>query len=131
FQWEAQLSFSETIRRQQYLKDRFRKGTVKIKCHDPRVSFLEGVIARGDENVSKAIEAAFRHGARLDGWDDLLRFEAWTNAFEKTGLDPESYLRSRNTETRLPWSFIDTGVSKEFLAKELHKAFLGETTQDC
>ena len=131
FQWEAQLSFSETVRRQQYLKDRFRKGTVKIKCHDPRVSFLEGVIARGDENISKAIEAAFSHGARLDGWDDLLKFEAWTNAFEKTGLDPESYLRSRNTETRLPWSFIDTGVSKEFLAKELHKAFLGETTQDC
>jgi radical SAM family uncharacterized protein/radical SAM-linked protein len=131
FQWEAQLSFRETVRKQQYLRDRFRRGTVKIKCHDPRVSFLEGVIARGDENVSKAIEAAFRYGARLDGWDDLLRFETWTNAFEKTGLDSESYLGSRNTETRLPWNFIDTGVSKEFLTKELHKAFLGETTQDC
>ncbi len=131
FQWEAQLSLSETVRRQQYLKDRFRRGTVRVKCHDPRVSFLEGVIARGDENLSSSIEAAFRHGARLDGWDDMLKFEAWTDAFEETGLNPDSYLGTRNTEARLPWSFIYTGVSSEFLANELHKALLGETTQDC
>ena len=131
FQWEPQLSMTETLRRQQYLKSHFRKGRTKIKLHDPRVSFLEGVIARGDEHISRVIEAAFRNGARLDGWDDQLRFDAWTTAFETTGIDPAKYLESRSMDDPLPWSFVDSGVTPEFLAQERQKAIAGETTHDC
>ena len=74
-----------------------------------------------------SIEAAFRNGARLDGWDDQLRFEAWMSAFEDTGIDPAGYLESRSMDNPLPWSFIDTGVSPEFLAQELQRAIAGET----
>ncbi len=131
FQWEAQISRPETERRQRYLKRHFKNGSVKLKCHDSRVSFIEGIIARGDESISRTIEIAFRNGARLDGWDDHLKFDVWLDAFEKTGLDPATYLKPRSTEKNLPWSFIQTGVSQEFLAKELHKAFKCETTPDC
>jgi len=131
FQWEPQISMLETVRRQQYLKRHFRKGRTRIKLHDPRVSFLEGVIARGDEHISRVIEAAFRNGARLDGWDDQLRFEAWMSAFENTGIDPATYLESRSTDDPLPWSLVDSGVTPEFLAKERQRAILGETTHDC
>jgi radical SAM family uncharacterized protein/radical SAM-linked protein len=131
FQWEPQISMPEIARRQQRLKRQFRRGRTKIKLHDPMVSFFEGVIARGDEHISRVIEVAFKNGARFDGWEDQLRFEAWMSAFESTGTDPAAYLESRSIEDQLPWSFIDSGVTLEFLANERQRAIVGETTHDC
>ena len=131
FQWEPQISIAETLRKQQYLRHHFNKAKARLKCHDPHVSFLEGVIARGDERLTRAIEVAFRNGARFDGWDDQLHFDAWLEAFRMTDIDPAHYLESRNIETSLPWSFISTGVSPEFLAEERQKAIAGEITTDC
>jgi radical SAM family uncharacterized protein/radical SAM-linked protein len=131
FQWCEQISPEETRRRQELIRNNLGKGRIKIKFHDIRQSFMEGVLARGDERLSNVIEAAFRKGARFDGWDEQLRFDIWMAAFEESGLDPRDFLGSRDMAQPLPWDFIHTGVSRDFLIKEWSKAETGEITGDC
>ncbi|MDL1966666.1 MAG: TIGR03936 family radical SAM-associated protein, partial [Candidatus Desulfofervidus auxilii] len=46
-------------------------------------------------------------------------------------IDLSKYLGPRVIDEELPWDFIDTGVSKNFLKKELVKAKKGDVTPDC
>ena len=131
FQWAAQISLEETTRRQDYIRRFFRKGNIRVKFHDVRVSFLEGILARGDRHLSNVIETAFRNGARLDGWDDQLKFDVWSEAIQDAGIDTAMYLGPRTIEERLPWELVDSGVSREFLIGEWEKARGEELTEDC
>lgn len=131
FQWAEQIPAAETRRRQAYLRNRLRRRSVQLKFHDERISFLEGVIARGDNRLSDVIECAYRKGARLDSWDDQLRFPLWEESFGEKGISPEDYLEARNLDIPLPWEFIATGLRREFLVNEWHKAINEETTPDC
>ncbi|MDQ7783458.1 MAG: TIGR03960 family B12-binding radical SAM protein [Desulfomonilaceae bacterium] len=131
FQWCEQISVEETMRRRHYIRRYFQKGRTRVKFHNPRVSFLEGVIARGDERLGAVIESAYGKGARFEGWDERLNFDVWMDAFTENGIDPEDYLKSRSIEEELPWDFVDGRVSKDFLSREWAKAEAGETTPDC
>jgi radical SAM family uncharacterized protein/radical SAM-linked protein len=131
FQWAEQISIDETLRRQAHIRMFFRKGRTRVKFHDPRSSFLEGVIARGDRALAPVIERAYRLGARFDGWDEHLHFDTWLQAFEDSGVDPNDYLRARETDEELPWGIVDTGVSRDFLIREWERAFSEEPTPDC
>jgi len=131
FQWVPQISTEETRRRQSYIRRYFRSGRVRIKFHHVRTSFLEGVIARGDDRLSEVVELAYQKGARLDGWDELLKFDVWIEALDELGIDPKEYLRPRTLSEALPWDFIDTGVTREFLIREWERALAGESTGDC
>jgi len=115
FQWEEQASakhYQELLNR---LQKHLRHRSITLKWHDPRLSFLEGVFARGDERLSQVLMEAHRRGAYLDGWSDTLHENAWDEAFEATGIDPSSYLAQRRREQVLPWDFIDMGIKKGFL----------------
>ena len=60
--------------------------------------------------------------------------EALTIAGEvlkRLGLDPDFYTRSRDYCEVLPWSHIQSGVSRDFLRNEDEKAGLALTTADC
>ncbi|MEK7851683.1 MAG: TIGR03960 family B12-binding radical SAM protein, partial [Deltaproteobacteria bacterium] len=48
FQWEQQIGIEETRRRHDILKRELKKKGVSFKWHDPAMSELEGVFARGD-----------------------------------------------------------------------------------
>lgn len=65
FQWAGQISSEETLRKQQYIRRYFRKGNAQVKFHEPRVSFLEGIIARGDERLSAVIQKAFEKRGKI------------------------------------------------------------------
>jgi len=41
------------------------------------------------------------------------------------------YLASRDTETPLPWEFVDAHIERSFLLKELKRALEGVSTPDC
>ena len=76
--------------------------------------------------------AAWRQGARFDGWSEYFRPEIWTAAFAATGVDPDFYtVRERNLDEALPWSHIQCGASAEWLAAEWRRALAGEFTADC
>jgi len=131
FQWEGQLTIEETFARIDLLKKSLPKGNYKLKWHDPRQSFLEGVMSRGDRSLSGVIEEAWRRGARLDAWSEEYDLNIWLRAAEACGMDLSHYLRQREFSEILPWQHLDTGVDTEFLLAELAKSKDGEYTPDC
>lgn len=131
FQWIAQISLEETLRRQALIRNLMGKKSVTLKFHNPKVSFLEGVLARGNSDLSPVIQGAFKRGARFDGWDEQLNFQLWMDSFEEFGVDPNRFLEERPTNEPLPWEFIQTGIERSYLLNELNKSFSGELTSDC
>jgi radical SAM family uncharacterized protein len=115
-----------------FLRRAVRQRNVALKFHGIEPSVLEGVFARGDRRLGAAILAAWRRGARFDGWRELHDPAIWREAFAETGIDPAGYAGRRYAAGEfLPWDVIETGVSAGFLAAERERADRGETTADC
>jgi len=130
FQWEAQLSIDEGYERIDLLKKSLPKSC-KLKWHDPRQSFLEGVMSRGDRRLSRVIEEAWKLGSRLDAWTEHFDLEIWQKAAAACNVDLSEYLRQRDLSEILPWQHLDTGVDESFLMAEFFKALEGIYTEDC
>jgi len=131
FQWQEQIApraHEEVIK---YLQANLRHRNITLRWQDPSLTFLEGIFARGDEKLSRVAEAAESAGAYLDGWGDSFNARAWKDAFEKTGIEPLSYLAGRSRDYPLPWEFIDSRVERSFLLGEEQRAMHGSPTSDC
>ena len=131
FQWEEQCSTDVMQRKIQRICDRTKAKNVNINWRDPKVAMLEGIIARGDRTVGKAIYTAWENGAKFDAWTDHFNFSIWQKAFEDCNINPQVYLGARSFEAPLPWDHIQKGVTKKFLMDERFKAAKGIETQDC
>jgi radical SAM family uncharacterized protein len=132
FQWMEQDAVSEMRRKQALLKSVIRDRSISLHWHDPEVSFLEAVFARGDRRLSDVLIHAWQNGARFDGWSEHFRFDVWMAAFAATGIDPHFYAnRSRETDEILPWDHLSAGVDKRYLQSEYDKGVSLELTPDC
>jgi radical SAM family uncharacterized protein/radical SAM-linked protein len=132
FQWEPQLSPAELEERQQFLKAELRGRGLRLKWHDARMSFLEGVFARGDRRLAEVLMQAHTRGCTFDGWTEHLQWQAWQDAFAAAGIDPLLYAcRRRGKAERLPWGHLRTGVVDAFLHDEQQRAEEGVVTADC
>ena len=132
FQWEAQISIEEYLRRVNLLRSSITARNVTYNWHDAETSLIEAVLSRGDRRVADAIEAVWRDGGRLDAWTDYFSFERWMKAFAATGIDPAFYAgRERPSDELLPWDMIDVGVRKAHLVRERERAYRSELTPDC
>ena len=132
FQWEAQVSVEEYLRRVNLLRSSITAKNVTYNWHDAETSLIEAVLSRGDRRVADAIELVWRRGGRLDAWSDYFSVERWMQAFADTGVDPAFYaLRERPVDELLPWDMIDVGVRKAHLVKEREKCYRSELSPDC
>ena len=132
FQWEAQITPQEYLRRCKLLKEHLYSKSIEYDYHSTELSRLEAVFARGDRRLGAVIEEAVNSGARLDGWDEYFRYDIWCNAFEKCGIPVDFYtVRGYGEEEILPWDMIDVGVSKKFLLRERRRAYDARVTPDC
>jgi len=131
FQWQPQLSLEETRERQRFLKDEMRRRKLNFKYQDAELSFMEGVIARGDRRLAAVLERVVELGASFDGWNEHFSLERWLQAFSDCGLDPVWYLREREQDEILPWDHLDPGIEKEFLLREMKNALAEAVTPDC
>lgn len=132
FQWYPQNNIEEFYQKISVLKNSIKDKKVTYNHHDPKLSYLEAVLARGDRRVGEVLIRAWEKGCKFDGWGDKFDFKKWMEAFEETEVDPDFYAtRERSYEEILPWDFIDIGVTKEYLIKENEKAKKGELTKDC
>jgi len=132
FQWEAQDTVEQFEEKQKHLCQIMRIKGVEFNWHEPQVSFLEAVFARGDRRVADALEQAWRLGCRFDGWTDQFKFDKWMQAFAETGVDPHFYAnRQRSKDELLPWAFIDAGVTQAYLWRERERAVAEQITPDC
>jgi radical SAM family uncharacterized protein/radical SAM-linked protein len=132
FQWEGFESLASLEQKLGSLKRRYQNHRfVRLKWHDLRPSFLESVFSLGDRRVGRAIEAAWRRGARFDGWGECFDWNRWMAAFKEVELDPEFYTRGRDLDEILPWDLLDAELTKKFLLRERRKAFEERLTNDC
>ncbi len=131
FQYEKQLSLEESIAAIDKIEAHYRRTRVRVKKHDPHMSYIEGFVSRGDEKTGLAMLEAFNNGARFDGWDDHFNFEIYRNAFSKFGINYGEYLSKKDTNARLPWDMIDTGLSKDYFLKELDNSAKRILTKSC
>ncbi len=132
FQWEAQDSMAEILRKQEYLKSIMKIKNVDFSWHDPYISVLEGALARGDRRLGAVLYEAWRRGCKFDGWDDQLNREGWDAAFEACGLTREYYAaRERSFEEALPWDHIFHGVTREYMQRQAGLARAGIASPDC
>lgn len=132
FQWCAQNSVEELLRKQELIRERARVKGLTVSFHDVRVSHLEAAFARGDRSLAAVISSAVDLGCRFDGWSEHFRPELWQQAFSEQGISSEAFAnREYSFDEPLPWDAIDMGVTKRFLRREAEKAALGLTTEDC
>ncbi len=135
-QWAQMFSREEYLTRARTvnhaMKAQLNHKSLSYHWHDADVTVLEGVFARGDRKVADAIECAYKMGCIYDAWGESFHYDRWLQAFEACGLSIDFYTtRQRDLDEILPWDFIDTGVTKEFLKREWRRAMNGETTPNC
>ena len=132
FQWVGQDSIDEFFEKIHGVKEVIRDPKVKFQYHEPYVSRMEAILARGDRRVGKLILKAYEKGQIFDGWSEFFHYNRWVEAMEESGIDGDFYAnRERSRGEMLPWDFIDIGVKKDYLWKEFEKSKKGETTKDC
>jgi radical SAM-linked protein len=131
FQWEGFEPLESLEAKLAHLKRRLNNRFVRLKWHDLRPSFMESVFSLGDRRVGRALHAAWRRGARFDGWGERFDWNLWMAAFREVEIDPNFYARARSTEEILPWDLLDADITKKFLLRERRKAFEERLTNDC
>ena len=136
FQWATMLNKEDYIAKANVvnheMKAQLNHKSLKYNWHEADATVLEGVFARGDRRVSKALLEAYRLGCIYDSWGEHFRYDLWMQAFENTGVDIAFYnLRERELDEVLPWDFINIGVSKEFLKREWKNALEEKVTPNC
>lgn len=138
FQWCAQLhpqtagDHLRAIKRE--ITERVRG--CKVSYHEPDISYIEGLISRGDGHTCELIETAYLLGCRLDAWDEHLRKDLWAEAIARMDFDPDQFIFIEHPlEEPLPWDDVSMRVSKEFLKQEYRKAreavLTPRCTEDC
>jgi radical SAM family uncharacterized protein/radical SAM-linked protein len=132
FQWIGQAPFGELREKQDYLRKAFRRKGVHFKGQHAETSLLEAVFSRGGSECASLLEEAWRQGCRFDGWSEIFNFDTWLHAAEKTGIDLyRSAAHAYSPDDELPWDFIDTGITKNFLKSEYSRALQQKVTSDC
>ena len=132
FQWEAQITPEEYLRRVHLLQENIHSRSIDYRYHESNLSQLEAVLARGDRRLGPVLLAAQRLGCKLDGWDEYFRYDLWMQAFREVGVDPMFYTtRGFGEDEVLPWSTISVGVSDGFFRREREKAYRSEVMPDC
>lgn len=132
FQWARQDTAEELEPKHFLLKDGCRAAGVEFSWNDPRDSFIEAVLSRGDRRVGPAIYEAWRRGAKFDAWGEYFRAEYWREAFAVTGVDAEWFAhREWDTQEPLPWDHIDCGVTKAYLKGQWRDVHTVKTMADC
>lgn len=136
FQWAA-MADQETFSAQQQrlsaeLKKVLNAKSIKYNWHDLQTSELEGILARGDRKLCRAIYTAYKRGCIFDAWNEFFRYDIWQEVLGELGLSVAFYnTRERSYDEILPWDFIDIGVTKKFLMREYENAKKAAVTPNC
>jgi len=123
-QWQKMESIEVIKEKQNYLRSHCKNRRLKFNFHDFQMGWLEGVLSRGDRQLSQVILSAYKKGARFDAWSNYFLFNKWQEAFSELGINPQKYLDAKSTTDMLAWDFIDTGINKEDLLREFNKTIV-------
>jgi hypothetical protein len=132
FQWAAQCDPAVVDERLRALgaalrSDKTYGKSIGYRYHDGEPSLIEGLLSRGDRRVGQVILAAWRAGARFDGWSEYFSFERWVLAAKDgladQGVDLGWYTtRERDYGETLPWDHLDSGLDRDWLWQDWQDA---------
>jgi radical SAM family uncharacterized protein/radical SAM-linked protein len=131
FQWCRQDSIEEIAHKQKLLRQTLTRRNLRLKYHNRGISFVEGIVSRGDRRLADVIEDVWKRGARFDGWDECFDVDRWREVMSDHGLDPADYLDTRPVSARLPWDHIDVGLEDGFLLREYRRALKDRLSPPC
>ncbi len=132
FQWCGQNDINTIKEKQDYLKTHLTNKAIKFNWHEPEISVLEAVLAKGDRRLSKVIYRAWKLGCKFDSWGEFFKFDVWMKAFEDCNIDYKYYAeRQIDLEETLPWEHVNIFVTKDFLKKEYQNAMDEKVTSNC
>lgn len=136
FQWAPMCTKEEFLDKahltKQGIMSQLNQKSIKYNWHEADVSVLEGVLARGDRRVGRAILKAYQKGCMFDSWSEFFHNDLWLASFAECGLDIGFYTtRARADDEIFPWDFIDCGVTREFLLREWKMAKSQTVSPNC
>ncbi len=132
FQWEAQITPEEYLRRCQLLKSKMPSKSIRYAYHPSDLSMLEAALCRGDRRLCDVILRAHELGCKMDGWSDYFQMDKWMQAFRDCGVDPAWYAqRERGKDEIFPWETVSIGIPKKFFWREREAAYRSQITPDC
>jgi radical SAM family uncharacterized protein len=119
--------------------DRAYGKSIGYRYHDGSPSLVEGLLSRGDRRVGRVILAAWRDGARFDGWSEYFSFSRWTDAADRALAGEQVDLgwyttRERDYGEVLPWDHLDSGLDRDWLWEDWRSAVAPEgagEVEDC
>jgi len=111
FQWVAMAAVESTKEELSRIEQALRPGGIAVKAESPAWAAVQGVLSRGDSRVGQALVRVKKRS-----------LAAWRRALRECQLDAAEYLRERSVDESLPWSVVDSGVSGDYLWREMKRA---------
>lgn len=120
FQWSPMEEVKSLNSKLSRIKDSLKKeGNMEVIHENPKESYLQALLSRGDRRVGRIILSALKTGS-------------WRRGIKESGVDAEFYVhRMRGKDELLPWDFIGHGIDKSYLWKEYERALKGQFTPPC
>ena len=121
FQWAPMADRRCLEAKRRSLERELRPRGVEVEMLSPREAWLQALFSRGDRRCADLLEMAHR-----DGGGDVRRVLArWPHA-------PEFFAsREIGLDETLPWDFLDHGLTKKYLARELRRGLSASVTPRC
>jgi len=112
FQWLAMAPEDVLNHRMNRIKSSLTKSGIEVRAESVGWSLVQGVLSRGDARLGKALACMSRNS-----------LAAWRRALEECNLSASHYAhRELPLDEPLPWSVLDSGITPDYLKKELGKA---------
>jgi radical SAM superfamily enzyme YgiQ (UPF0313 family) len=121
FQWVPMHDRKCLEAKRKLLEKTLRPKGIDVDFFSPREAYLQTLFSRGDRRCADLLELAYRE----TGGDLRKALARWPH-------DPDFFvLREAGVEETLPWDFLDQGLTKRFLARELRRGVGALITPKC
>ena len=112
FQFEAQDTREQINEKQKLLVSSIKSRKIRWSTHDPNISILEALLAKGDRRLCNVIYSAWEKGCKFDSWGECFMYDKWLEAIDENGIDIGFYVnRKREFNEILPWDHLDYYIS--------------------
>ncbi|MBI4746546.1 MAG: TIGR03960 family B12-binding radical SAM protein [Deltaproteobacteria bacterium] len=120
FQWSPMEDVKSLGNKLGCIKGALKKeGNIEVNHENPKDSYLQALLSRGDRRVGRVIRKALETGS-------------WSRGIKDSQVDTDFYVyRIRNKGEILHWDFIYHGIEKGYLWKEYERALKGKFTPPC
>ena len=121
FQWVGMEDGRCLEAKRRLLERELRPHGIEVEFASPREAWAQALLSRGDRRVADLLELAWRE----EGGSLRRALRRWPH-------DPEFFAtREVGVEERLPWDFLDHGLTKGYLAREMRRGVGGKITPKC